>query len=276
MANPYLANNANFGKSQPQYSPGGAPGQTQAGYEPQFQSVQDAYYGPDATPADTGRMTYEDVIARTAGTLALVVVAATFTWLVVPDQLKYAALLGGLVIGLVLGLVNGFKREPSPPLILAYAVAQGVLLGAFSWAVQVQMDLPGIVIQAVIATFVTFAVTLAAFRSGKIRVTPKFTKIVIIATASYALFCLVNLGLVLFTNIGGTFGLREGGLGLVIGAIAVVLAALNLVLDFDMIQRGVRNGVPRRYSWTAAFGLTVTLIWLYIEFLRILAILRGR
>lgn len=287
MANPYLSNSPQFGRSQPQYTmpyppqqrqghqPGGAVSAPQ-GYEPQFQQVEQSYYGPDAGPEHTGRMTYEDVIVRTAGLLALVVAAAAVTWFLVPDELKPIAMFGGLIVGIVLGLINAFKKEPSPPLIVGYAIAQGFLLGAFSYWIQVYMNLDGIVMQAVTATFITFAVTLVAFRSGKIRVTPKFMRIVIIATASYAVFCLINLGVILFTDVGGPFGFREGGWGLAIGAFAVILAALNLVLDFDMITRGVKNGVARRYAWSAAFGLTVTLIWLYIEFLRILAILRGR
>lgn len=277
MANPYLSNSPHFGKAQPQhgahFQPKGGTATVPQGYEPQFEAVEQSFYGPDAGPEHTGRMTYEDVIVRTAGMLALVVGSAAAAWFLIPDGLKMAALVGGLVVGLILGLVNAFKREPSPGLILAYAVAQGVFLGVISGVFELMY--PGIVVQAVLATFITFGVTLALFRSGKIRVTPKFTKIVIIATISYAVFVLVNLGVMWFTDIGGQFGLRSGWIGLAIGAFAVILAALNLVLDFDMIARGVKNGAARRYAWSAAFGLTVTLIWLYIEFLRILAILRN-
>src|SRR5690625_1090106 len=275
MANPYLTNSPHFGKATPQHGAHFQPGGTATvpqGYQPQFESVEQAYYAPAAGPEHTGRMTYEDVIVRTAGLLALVVVSAAAAWFLVPPGLRIVALVGGVVLGLVLGLVNAFKREPSPGLIMAYGLAQGAFLGIISGVFESLYD--GIVMQAILATFITFGVTLALFRSGKIRVTPKFTKIVIIATISYAVFCLINLVVIWFTPLGGMFGLRMGGLGLAIGAFAVILAALNLVLDFDMIARGVQSGTPRRYAWSAAFGLTVTLIWLYVEFLRILAILR--
>lgn len=280
MSNPYLENSAHFGKSKPRHvtspypnSSSGGTSTVQQGYEPGFSSVEQSYYAPDAGPDQTGRMTYEDVIVRTAGLLALVAGTAAASWFLVPLEMKFAAMWGGLIIGLVLGLVNAFKKEPSPPLIMAYGVAQGFFLGTISGFFE--MMWPGIVVQAVMATFITFGVTLALFRSGKIRVTPKFQKIVMIALASYAVFALVNLGLMIFTDYGGAFGLRQGWLGVAIGAFAVVLAAAVLVMDFDQIAKGVKNGTPRRFAWSAAFGLTVTLIWLYIEFLRILAILRG-
>lgn len=279
MSNPYLENSPHFGKSKNRHAPvpyaDGRGGQATIpqGYEPQFESVQQSYYGPDAGPQDTGRMTYEDVIVRTAGLLALVVGTAAAAWFLVPMEMKFAAMWGGLIIGFVLGLVNVFKKEPSPPLIMAYGVAQGFFLGTLSGFFE--MMYPDIVVQAVGATFVTFGVTLALFRSGKVRVTPKFRKIVMIALVSYAVFALINLGVMIFTDFGGAFGLRSGWLGVAIGALAVVIAAAVLVMDFDQIARGVQNGTPRRFAWSAAFGLVLTLIWLYIEFLRILAILRG-
>jgi uncharacterized YccA/Bax inhibitor family protein len=184
-----------------------------------------------------------------------------------------AVMLIGLVGGLVLGLVNAFKREPSPALIVAYAAFQGLFLGGISGVFETMY--PGIVVQAVLATFVTFAVTLALFKSGRVRVTPKFTKFLLISMVSYAVFSLVNLGIMWFTDIGGTWGLRSGPLGIAIGLFAVGLAAMSLIMDFDMITKGIRNGVPQKYAWSAAFGIAVTLVWLYIEFLRILAILRG-
>jgi uncharacterized YccA/Bax inhibitor family protein len=178
-------------------------------------------------------------------------------------------MLVGLAGGFVIGLVNAFKREPSPALVLAYGAFEGMFLGGISKVFEDAYN--GIVVQAVLATLSTFAVMLMLYRSGRIRVTPRFTRIMLIAVGGYALFCLVNLGVALFTDVN----IRSGGLGLAIGAVGAVLAALSLVLDFDFIDRGVRQGIPARYAWTAAFGLAVTLVWLYIEFLRILAILRG-
>ena len=298
MSNPYFSNSKIFGEQRrpanpypnraqaPNQAPGPwgpQPGAGQAtapapGYDQQFASVEQSFYGPSAGSMQTGRMTYDDVIMKSVGVLAVVVGVAVASWFIVPDAMKVPAMIVGLIGGLVLGLVNAFKREPSPGLILAYAALEGVFLGMISGVFE--MLWPGIVVQAVLATFITFGVTLALFKSGKVRVTPKFTRFLMIGMISYGIFCLVNLGIMWFTDMGGAFGVRSieiMGLpiGVVIGLVAVVLAAMSLIMDFDAIQRGVQSGAPRKYAWAAAFGLTVTLIWLYIEFLRILAILRG-
>ena len=288
MSNPYFERSPQFGKSKPSVgapSPYGVPGQRQAygqtsnvpqGYDPQFQTVEQSYYGPAAGSAQTGRMTYDDVIMKTAGLLAIVVGAAAVSWLLFPGNM--AVMLIGLVVGLVLGRVNSCKREPSPALIVGYAAFEGLFLGGISGVFE--MINPGIVLQAVLATFVTFAVTLALFKSGKVRVTPKFTKFLLISLVSYGVFSLVNLGIMWFTDLGGAWGIRSVEvfgipLGVLIGLFAVGLAAMSLIMDFDMITKGIRNGAPRKYAWSAAFGITVTLVWLYIEFLRLLMILRG-
>lgn len=228
------------------------------------QSLEEMYQRPAAGPVETGRMTYDDVIMRTATLFGVLLVAAAATWFLAPGLAMV-----GLIGGLVLGLVNAFKREPSPPLILAYAAFQGVFLGGISAMFNAAFE--GIVFQAVLATLGTFGVMLALYKSGKIRVTPKFQRIMLIAVGGYMIFVLVNLALIVFAG----QSLRGGLFGLLIGAVGAVLAALMLTLDFDFIQKGVEQGIPARYAWTAAFGLAVTLIWLYIEFLRILAILRG-
>jgi uncharacterized YccA/Bax inhibitor family protein len=228
-------------------------------------NLEQTYAGPAATARDTGRMTYDDVVVRTAIVLGAVVLGAAVGWFVP------ALTLPGMIVGFVLGLVNSFKRNPSPPLILAYGVFEGLFLGGVSSFFQAQWN--GIVVQAVLATMVTFAVMLGLYRSRVLRATPKFTRIVVGATIGYALFSLINFAFALF---GSGLGVWSGGLGLLVGGVGAVLAALYLVLDFDMVERGVANGLPERYAWTAAFGLTVTLVWLYLEFLRILSILRGQ
>lgn len=302
MSNPYFSNSKIFGEqrsavnpypgrggartqAQPQGGPWGnqpIPGGAQAtaapGYEQQFAGVEQSFYGPAAGSAQTGRLTYDDVIMKTAGVLAVVVGVAVAAWFVVPPEMMLPAMILGAIGGFVLGLVNAFKREPSPALILGYAALEGVFLGMISGFFETLW--PGIVVQAVLATFITFGVTLALFKSGKVRVTPKFTKVLMIGMISYGIFCLVNLGVMWFTDMGGAFGMRSMEIfglpiGVVIGAVAVLLAAMSLVMDFDSIKRGVEAGAPRKFAWAAAFGITVTLIWLYIEFLRILAILRG-
>ncbi len=218
-------------------------------------------------------MTYENTISKTVFLFILVVAGAGVGWwmpiLMIP----------GAIVGLVLGLVNAFKKEPSVPLIVGYAVAQGLFLGGLSGMMEGLY--PGIVMQAVIGTFSVFAVTLLLFRSGKVRTSPKMTKIFLIAMVGYLAFSLVNVGMMLFGASGDAWGLRTGitimgiPLGVIIGALAVLLAAYSLVMDFELIKNGVENRVPEKWGWSAAFGIMVTLIWLYVEILRILAILRG-
>ncbi|GAB3566037.1 Bax inhibitor-1/YccA family protein [Spelaeicoccus albus] len=242
------------------------------------EQLENLYAQPSAGPAQTGRMTYDDVMIKTGSLFAVLLAAAVVGWFVPALALPMA------LVGFVLGLVNAFKREPSPALIIIYAAAQGVFLGGISGIFEGMYS--GIVLQAVIGTFSVFGVMLALFASGKIRVTPKFTKMLLMAVIGYGVFCLVNLGVMLFNPDMSMFGMRgievdlpiigRMPLGIVIGVVAVVLAAFCLVMDFDMIQKGVQNGIPRKYAWTCAFGLMVTLIWLYIEILRILALFRGR
>lgn len=226
---------------------------------------------PAVAPSDKP-MTYENTISKTVMLFLIVLAFAAVGWMMPVLALPAA------IIGLVLGLVNSFKKEPSVPLIVLYAVFQGVFLGGISGIFEGQW--PGIVSQAVIGTLAVFGVTLLLFRSGKVRTSPKMTKIVIVAMVGYAVFSLINLIMMwtgMTTDPWGMRGVQIFGipLGLVIGLLAVFLAAYSLVMDFELIQNGVRNRVPEKWAWSAAFGLMVTLIWLYVEILRILAILRG-
>ena len=229
--------------------------------------LEQMYGAPTATTRDTGRLTYDDVIVKTAGLFAILVTTGALTWTLAP-QLFFV----GMIVGLVLGLVNSFKKNPSPLLIMAYAAAEGVFLGGISAFFDAQW--PGIVVQAVLATVATFAACLVLFRSGKVRVTPKLTRWLMVAMGGYLLFSLINLGLT-WSGVLDGWGMRSGPLGIVIGLVAVGLAAFMLILDFDSIKRGVEQGAPAKFAWSAAFGLVVTLVWMYLEFLRLLAILRG-
>ncbi|HET8794841.1 MAG TPA: Bax inhibitor-1/YccA family protein [Arthrobacter sp.] len=270
--NPVFNNNKSF-RSQPagRASTGSATmaNQTQLSSE----QLQELYNQPSAGPVKTGRMTIDDVIMKTIGCLAVLVVGALI-------GAAFPILLWvGLIGGLVLGLVNAFKREPSPALILAYAALEGLFVGALSGILEGLY--PGIVFQAVMGTLIVFGVTFALFKSGKVRASPKAMKFFMIAISAYALFSLVNLGMMMFGATESAWGLRTDveifgiPLGVFIGVLAIGLAAFSLIIDFTAIEQGVRNGVPAKYSWTAAFGLTVTLVWLYVEILRLLAILRG-
>lgn len=237
-------------------------------------TLDQMYAQPAATPRDTGRMTYDDVIVRTAGLLAIVVLAGAATWMLAPPEAMLPIAMVGLIGGFVLGLVNAFKRTPSPALIMLYALFEGAFLGGISKVIEVGMDLPGIAVQAVLATAATFAACLFLFRSGRVRVTPKFTRWLMIALVGYLLFSVSNLVLAFFIPSGAFGPLRNGALGIVVGLIAVGIASASLIVDFDAIKRGVEGGAPRNIAWRAAFGLVVTLVWLYFEFLRLIAIFR--
>ncbi|SDT04641.1 Uncharacterized membrane protein, YccA/Bax inhibitor family [Pseudarthrobacter equi] len=234
--------------------------------------LQDMYNQPSAGPADTGRMTFDDVIVKTAACLGVLILGAAVT-LTVGLGLASLLMIVGALGGFVLALVNTFKKQPSPALILAYAGLEGLFLGGLTRILDTQY--PGVGLQAVVGTLSVFAVTLLLFKSGKVRATPKAMRFFMIALGGYALFSVVNLVMMLTGVTQEPFGLRSGVIGVVIGLLAIGLAAFSLIMDFTSIEAGVRSGAPQRFSWTAAFGLTVTLAWLYVEIIRLLAILRG-
>ncbi|MCC3272898.1 Bax inhibitor-1/YccA family protein [Arthrobacter zhangbolii] len=241
------------------------------------QQLQDLYTAPSAKASDMGRMTYDDVIMKTVFCLAVVLVGAAVPVFVLPGMATGLMILGALG-GFVLGLVNSFKREPVPGLILAYAFLEGMFLGGLTAVLDAMY--PGVGLQAVLGTLAVFAVTLVLFRSGKVRATPKAVRFFMIAIIGYAVFSLINVGLMIFGGVQDPWGLRGVELfgipmGVFIGVLAIGLAAFSLIMDFTSIEQGVKAGAPERYSWTAAFGLTVTLVWLYVEIIRLLAILRG-
>ncbi|MFC5928211.1 Bax inhibitor-1/YccA family protein [Cryobacterium melibiosiphilum] len=253
-SNPAFSRNAAFG----------APGALAASRTLSDNDLQDMYNKPSAGSQDTGHMTYEDTITKTGIAFAVLIVAAAVGWMFP------ILMIPGAIAGFVLGLVNTFKKEPSAPLILTFAAAQGLFVGGISMLFNGAYQ--GIVTQAILATLVVVGVTLALFRSGKIRASKKATKVFIIAMVGYGVFQLINLGLMVFT---GADTMRSGWFGVAIGLFAVILAAYSLVLDFDFVQKGVQNRAPRKYGWSAAFGIVLTVVWLYVELLRIFAILRG-
>jgi uncharacterized YccA/Bax inhibitor family protein len=241
------------------------------------EQLRQMYSQPSAGPADTGRMTFDDVIMKTAACLGAVLVGAAIT-LTVGLPLASMLMIVGALGGFVLALVNTFKKQPSPALILAYAALEGLFLGGLTRILDTQF--PGVGLQAVIGTLSVFAVTLVLFKSGKVRATPKAMRFFMIAIIGYAVFALVNMVLMWTGALQQPFGLRSVEifgipLGVFIGLLAIGLAAFSLIMDFTSIEEGVRSGAPQRFSWTAAFGLTVTLVWLYVEIIRLLAILRG-
>lgn len=238
----------------------------------------DEIYNRASAPVEGEVMTVEDTIAKSFATFVLLGIGALVGWFTA-ESLPFLWI-GAALVGFVLALVNTFKKEPSAPLILIYSGVQGVFLGGISAFYETMW--PGVVLQAVIATFVVVGVTLALFASGKIRASKKATKVFLIAMVGYLVFSLVNVGIMIFGGANGNpWGLRGDvelfgiPLGVILGVFVVILAAYSLVLDFDFIQRGVNNKAPRKYGWTGAFGIMVTVIWLYLELLRMLAISRN-
>ncbi|WP_104137021.1 Bax inhibitor-1/YccA family protein [Arthrobacter sp. ZGTC131] len=240
--------------------------------------LQQMYNRPAAGPVETGRMSYDDVIVRTAICLGAVMAGAAVT-LFVSMPLASLLMIVGALGGFVLAMVNTFKKQPSPALILAYAGLEGFFLGGLTRILDGMY--PGVGLQAVIGTLSVFAVTLLLFRSGKVRATPKAMRFFMIAMIGYAVFALVNMVMVWTGAVQSPFGLSTSieimgiPLGVFIGILAIGLAAFSLIMDFTSIEAGVRAGAPERFAWTAAFGLTVTLVWLYVEIIRLLSILRG-
>lgn len=249
---------------------------------PRREDLEAMYARPSASGHDTGRMTMRDALNAITATLGVIVLVGAAV-MAAPialglalgeqgSQLGYSlamlATVVGLVGGLVLGLVNAFKKKPSALLVLGYAVFEGLLLGGISTSFE--MMYPGIVLQAVMGTLAVAVTVLVLFRVGVLRTSPRLTKIFMVAMLAYLGFCLVNIGMLIVT---GT-DLRSGMLGLAIGALAVLMASYSLVMDFEDVQRGVANGVPRVFAWRCAFGLAATLVWMYIEILRILSIFR--
>jgi len=236
--------------------------------------LTDLYSVPSATPSDTDRMTYEDTMVKIVTSFVILLVGAAVGWFF-PLLALPAAL-----VGFVLALVNIFKKKPSPALVLSYAAVEGIFVGGIT--VFFESRFPGIAVQAVLGTLVVVGVTLALFASGKIRASKKATKVFLIAMVGYGAFSLINFILMATGANSDAFGLRSapipflGGLpfGVVLGVLVIIMAAYSLVLDFDSIQTGVKRGAPRIYGWTAAFGIMVTVVWLYLEILRLLALLR--
>jgi uncharacterized YccA/Bax inhibitor family protein len=230
---------------------------------------QPAYAGP-RTPVRY--MTLDDVVQRTAAMLGTILLAGGITWVALPDRLYAPVLIMSAIAGIGLGLFMSFTMRVNAVTALIYAAAEGVLLGAISHAFESRF--PGIVVQAIAGTIMVAVGMLFVYKIGAIRVTPRFTRILVGATIGVFGLMVINLIAYLFTD--GGLGLRDGGpLAVVFSLVCIVIAALNLVYDFDMIERGIRQGAPQQFAWFGAFAITVTLIWLYFEILRLLGYARN-
>lgn len=244
------------------YGPGGPQDQYGAGTQPQ------------AVP---GRMTIDDVIAKSGILMVIMVLAAAATWNFLPPTLYFPALIGSSIVGFITAMIVSMRRSIPVAGVIAYAIIEGIFVGTFSVIVERGLGMPGIVTQAVIGTFAAAGVTLAAYKYLGVRVQGRLAKIVVTSIIAYAIVMLVNFVLVLAgINIGiSTIGAGAGMLAWLAAGLGVVLAVASLLMDFDVITNGVRNGAPESESWRAAFGLLVTMVWLYTNILRILSYLRN-
>jgi uncharacterized YccA/Bax inhibitor family protein len=257
---------SNVGFNQPQ---GGVPG-----------------YGPGQITAGAADrpMTVDDVVIKTGISLGTALLVGVITTVWVQSQLTVdqfgrvvgvssgvvGAMLGGMLVGLVLSLIIIFKQKASGPLTIAYSAAEGVFLGAISGLFELLY--PGIALQAIIGTAGVFIAMLVVYKTGAVKVTPKLTKWIIGATAGAVILMLVNLLLGFF---GVDMGIRSGGpLAIGFSLLVIGIAAFNFLLDFDMADRMIRAGLPSKWAWFAAFGLMTTLVWLYLEILRLLSYLQ--
>ena len=236
----------------------------------QVDQLEQSYNAPAASSIRTGRMTIEDVVAKTGFLFAILVVVGALAW---SANLGMGAVMLGFLGGFVLAMVISFSKTIKPGLVVAYAALEGLALGTLSH--YYESFYPGIVSQAVIGTIAAFAGVLFMYRSGRLRATPQFTRAVMGAAIGYFILGFVSM-IASFFGVGKGYGFYGvSGLGLLLAVAGVALASFFLVLDFDQIEKGVAAGVPEKESWRASFGLMVTIVWLYLEVLRLLSILRN-
>ncbi|MEU8245282.1 Bax inhibitor-1/YccA family protein [Nonomuraea sp. NPDC048916] len=236
----------------------------------QLQHMYDSpSYAPPTQPAYR-TMTIDDVVVRGFMTLGTLVVAAALAWYF---EVPMGVAVGSAIVALVLGLVASFKQSTSPALILAYAAFQGVFLGALSSLFQSVFD-NNIVLQAVLGTAFAFGSVLAVYALRIVRVTPKVTKFVIAAAIAALGLMLVNLLVGLFHD--GGIGIRtDSPLGWIFSIAMILIGCFFLLLDFDAVEQGIKQGAPEKFAWQCAFGLTLSLVWIYLEVLRFISYFSG-
>ena len=241
----------------------------------------DTFTSTYLTGSQSEVMTIKGTVNKTFIMLLLVIIGASYTWKIFfgfADPVVGASnimgwMIGGAIGGFILSLVTIFKKTWAPFTVPIYAILEGLFLGAIS--AYFNSMFPGIVIQAVTLTFGTLFTLLFAYKSGLIKVTESFKLGVVAATGGIAIFYFITFILSMF-GVNTSFMMGSGLLSIGISVFIVIIAALNLVLDFDFIEKGAEAGAPKYMEWFGAFSLLVTLIWLYIEFLRLLSKLNSR
>ncbi len=223
-------------------------------------------------------MTIAGTVNKSIGLLAIVILTACVTWFLAYSGFgdkTYALMVGGAIGAFILAIITAFKPQHSKPLSIGYAALEGLFLGGISAVFNMQY--PGIVSQAVVATFCSMFVVLLLFKSKVIRATEGFKSTIIAATVAIAVIYGISILLSLFHNHVLSGALASNSLvSIGFNAIVVIIACLNFILDFDFIERGAEMGAPKYLEWYGAFSMLVTLIWLYIEILKLLAKLNSR
>ncbi|MEV7077950.1 Bax inhibitor-1/YccA family protein [Streptomyces sp. NPDC093516] len=237
-------------------------------------------YAPGAPPSAQagGVVTMDDVVVRTASTLGTAALTAVLSWLLLPvDEANlgrsYGIAVGAALVAFVLSLIQTFRRSPAPALILGYAAFEGVFLGVLSSTISTYVA-PGVVVQAVLGTFAVAAGVLIAYRLRWIRVNQRFTGFVGAAATGFVILLVTDALFSLF-GAGHGLGLHSGALGIVFGIAGIALGAAFLAIDFRQVEDAVSYGAPREEAWLAAFGITLTLVWIYLEVLRVLTLLNS-
>lgn len=228
-----------------------------------------------APPRTVGRMTIDDVIIKSAILFAAMMVVAAGTFFLMPLPAVFAVTIISALAGFVTSMIVAVRRRVSPVLTVAFSMIEGLFVGGMSKIFE--MYYPGIVAQAVFGTFCAALVIFAAYKFLRVRITGTVLKVVIGATVAFAVAALLNLVLSL---VGVNLGLYAGVTGKVswlawgFVLLGLVLASVNLIIDFQVIEDGINRGAPQSESWRAAFGLLVTMVWLYLQILRILSYIR--
>ena len=262
------------------YGQGHGPGAAGWGAAPQTfgaPTQAEPYASPYTAPPPYTRstvryMTMDDVVTKTGISFLVTVLAAAATWALLPMSTALGLALPAALVGFIVAMVISFRQIANPAATLAYAALEGVFLGAISEVFNARF--PGVVTQAVIGTFGVFVGMLVVYKTGAIRVTPKFTRWVV--GALFGALALILVNLIASFWIPGGLGLRSGGpVAIIFSLIVIGVAAMSLLVDFAMADEAIRRGVPAKFAWYIAFGLIVTVVWLYLEILRLLSYMRN-
>ncbi|MFT3944680.1 MAG: Bax inhibitor-1/YccA family protein [Ancrocorticia sp.] len=278
--NPYFSGNATT-PTMPQQAPYGqqygAPNSQQfappppQGYYPDQQAQQYApAQGAFEPQARSGGMTYDDAMVKTLILLAVAVLSGAGTMAFLPLEMVMPVAIGASLAAFVLGMVAAFQRMVKPIFAIGYALLEGIALGALTGALN--FFYPGVAIQAVLGTAVVVGVAVALHMSGTVRTTPRGRKIVMVVLISYMIFGILNMVLV-WTGVMSGFGMRSGSFGILLGLVIIAVAGYMLIGDLETVKLAVANGAPKEFAWTCAFGIVMTILWIYVEVLRIAAIL---